>query len=771
MRFRPLASALGIVVLCTLAIVHATRTPRPIPADAPRDQFSAARATEHVRELARMPRQSGSEGHQRAFIYVMSRIAALGLEPRVQATTGVGTRYPVAGRVRNIVTRIPGIRPSRANAVLLVAHWDGVGAGPAAGDDAAGVAVLLETLRALRNGPLLAGDVIALFTDSEEAGLLGAAAFAREHAWASDVGVVLNFEARGTHGPSLMFETGAANYDAIRVLRQSSGARATSLSTAVYRQLPNDTDLSELAILDRPALNFAFIGGVERYHTSEDDAEHLSAGSLQHHGNQALELARRFSRAPIPRRSPRGDAVFFDLPLVGIVLYPEGWALPLAVLTLALCVGSMIAAARRRGSRYAVAALGAATLILAVCASALVAAGLAALLGRLHAALPWGGTPQWRGIYAAALACLTVAVVTSALAGARRWGAARENVRALEAGGLVALGIVAVLVTMAMPGVSFVFTWPVFLAAITAIAAHLSWRPALVGIGWLATTLIIFLLVPIIYLMVCVALGLDVVGAAALAVFTAFGCWVLLPCVFDMSPIRWRVPLAAGASSLVLIIVGLITVRTNAAYPAGVSFVYAVDSAANAAWLAGGATNAWSRAWVDRELQSRADSTRATDPPAWLTRAFGRRRIAPVAAAVMPSTSASILRDSATNDGRSVTLRVRAPGARSVQLFVERGEVLSARVDDRDVRGDRYRVTPRPWRLDYVAPSDSGFTLTLVLRSGTSHAISLVARHAGFPPGVAVPARPPGIIPIASGDVTHVYRLLNLERGATPGGD
>jgi Zn-dependent M28 family amino/carboxypeptidase len=91
--------------------------------------------------------------------------------------------------------------------VLLVAHYDGVGAGPAASDDGAGSAALLETMRALRaRKQPLAHDIMVLFTDGEEAGLLGAAAFVREHPWAKDVAVILNFEARGTSGRSFMFE-------------------------------------------------------------------------------------------------------------------------------------------------------------------------------------------------------------------------------------------------------------------------------------------------------------------------------------------------------------------------------------------------------------------------------------------------------------------------------------------------------------------------------------------------------------------------------------
>ena len=766
MRFQPLATALGIIVLCGLAIGYAVRTPRPVAGDAATGVFSAERAMAHVRELSRAPRPTGSEGHERALIYIMSRIAALGLEAHIQATTGIGTRYPVAGRVRNIAARIPGTRPSaRGSAVLLVAHWDGVAAGPAAGDDASGVAVLLETLRAIRQGPLQANDVIAVFTDSEESGLLGAAAFAREHAWAKDAAVILNFEARGTHGPSMMFETGAANYDVVSALRRARGARATSLSTAVYRLLPNDTDLSELLLLDRPAMNFAFIGGVERYHTSEDDARHLSAGSLQHHGNQALDLTRHFA-GQASQRSSRGDAVFFDLPLVGIVLYPESWALPLALLTLAVCLAALLRVARRSGADHRLALLGAGMVVLSVVIAAIAAAGVSALLDRIHASLPWGGTPQWRGIYAAALAFLTVAIVASAVAIATR--GAREKTRAVEAGALIMLALVALVATLQLPGASFLFTWPVLLAAASALLTATSTRAVAARTGrWLATAVIVFILAPIIYLMVCVALGLDMAGAGALAVLTAFGCWLIVPHFPEIAQRRWRIPVAAAAASLVLIVIGIFTVRTNAAHPAGAAFVYASDSAG--AWLAGGATNAWARTWIEGELAARADSARPTDPPAWLARSFAGRRIAPAPMVSLPAPTVTIASDSATTDARIVTLRIRAPGARSVQISAERGVVMRALVDDREVRTDRYRARPRPWRLEYVAPSETGFTLTLALQPGGDAAISVIARHAGFPSGVPVPSRPAGIIPIASGDVTYVYRLIRLN-GPRPTG-
>ena len=275
---RAVGTAAALLVLCALIVRRVDEPPAPVPASAPPTEFSAERAFAHVREIAQRPHPIGSADNARVRDYIVGRLRALGLEPQVQEATGVGTRYGVAGHVRNILARVPGRTPGGL-AVVLMAHYDGVAGGPAAGDDAAGTAAVLETVRALRAGPPLAHDVMVVITDGEEAGLLGAAAFVREHPWARDVGVTLNFEARGTSGRSYMFETGAGNLDVARQLRHAGDVSATSLSVTVYRTLPNDTDLSEVAVLGKPALNFAFADGVERYHTAHDDVFYLDQGS------------------------------------------------------------------------------------------------------------------------------------------------------------------------------------------------------------------------------------------------------------------------------------------------------------------------------------------------------------------------------------------------------------------------------------------------------------------------------------------------------------
>ena len=111
--------------------------------------------------------------------------------------------------MRNVVAVLPGT--DSTGRLYLMAHHDSVETGPGGNDDAAGVSTLLESVRALTAGPQLRNDVVVVLTDAEEACLCGAEAFAASHPLAAGGGVVLNFEARGTTGPPIMFETSRGN--------------------------------------------------------------------------------------------------------------------------------------------------------------------------------------------------------------------------------------------------------------------------------------------------------------------------------------------------------------------------------------------------------------------------------------------------------------------------------------------------------------------------------------------------------------------------------
>src|SRR6476659_5841032 len=572
----------GLIVLCALVVRNVGEPPDPVPATAPPTEFSAERAFAHVREIAQRPHPTGSADNARVRDYVFRQLHALGLEPQVQEATGVGTRYPVAGHVRNVLARVPGRTPG-GPAVVLMAHYDGVAGGPAAGDDAAGTAAVLETVRALRAGPPLAPDVIVVITDGEEAGLLGAAAFVREHPWARDVAVTLNFEARGTTGRSYMFETGAGNLDVARMLRHAGDVSATSLSVTVYRSLPNDTDLSEMAVLGKPALNFAFADGVERYHTAHDDVFYLDPGSLQHHGSQMLSLARAFGDGPLPR-PVTGDAVFFDLPFVGLIVYPESWVLPIAIVGLLLVAAALVQLARD-GSRWIRdVTLGATGTIVSTCAAAGVAFGVGNLIVRTHDAMGWGGAPAFRGVYTAALTVIALAISLAVWALVRRWA----TLAGAHAGALVVWAILTLVISLKLPGVSFMFAWPLVAGLLASrrmsstTAGTASREPPAWTVGsdvllWIATAIAAAIIVGTVYALSTVLLGAVGPGAIAAGALVSLLVWLLAP---QMDALGGRRAATAGVAlvpALFVIAIGMATVRSSPAHPTPSIIAYALD--------------------------------------------------------------------------------------------------------------------------------------------------------------------------------------------------
>jgi hypothetical protein len=724
--------ALGLVLICAVSILRVARPPDPIPATAPDTVFSAQRAMRDLGEIAKRPHPMGTADHDRVRDYIVARLTALGLKPEIQQTTALGTRYQEAGRVQNILARLPG-NVAGGKAVLVVAHYDGVEAGPAAADDGAGTAAILETLRGLRasNRPLR-NDVIALFTDGEESGLLGAAAFVREHPWAKDVGVVLNFEARGTSGRSVMFETGAGNLDAARALRNAPDATAGSVFATIYRLLPNDTDLSEFAVLGLPALNFAFADGVERYHTSHDDIAHLNPGSLQHHGSQMLEMTRLFGRESLPR--PRtGDGVFFDLPVVGLVVYPQGFELPLAIVALILAFVTIVR--ERKGV-----VVGVVTTVIAI-----VLAGLIGwVVGRMLT-----GPRVWSGWYAAAVALLAVTVTSVCVAVARRWATSR----AIHVGALLVWALVALALAVRVPGVAYLFTWPVLFAA----AALLLARGRAIG-EWIAAIVTLLILPGFIYGVSVVMLGLAGAGAIALAVMVSLIALLLTPLLeLVVRDTHWFGVGVLAAASVMCAMIAALTVHPSGDHPLRTALVYAENADSGDAWLGtmDRVRDDWTRAAVGTQRQQ---------APAWtgrLTESLARfvgRKVGRVPL-VYPLTT--VLGDSVINGVRRVTLRANAPaGTIGLIMRVTGAKVLESSIDGRVVDTARYRYRPHDWVMQYWAVPDSGAIVGISVPAGVHFEFELAARRPGIPavPELMISPRPEYVVPSQTGDVNIVYR-------------
>ncbi|MFP4556803.1 MAG: M20/M25/M40 family metallo-hydrolase, partial [Bacteroidales bacterium] len=172
--------------------------------------FSAQRAFLHTEEIAQAPHMTGSLEHDRVCSYIFDELERIGLQTQIQSTPFVNfDDYILYSNITNVIGRLPGTDNSKA--IMMVGHYDTQPHTPGAADDGVAVAAMLEAAETLKNHHKLKNDIIFLFTDAEEVGLIGAEAFAEEHPWMEDVGLILNLEARGNKGPAVAFEVSDQN--------------------------------------------------------------------------------------------------------------------------------------------------------------------------------------------------------------------------------------------------------------------------------------------------------------------------------------------------------------------------------------------------------------------------------------------------------------------------------------------------------------------------------------------------------------------------------
>ena len=317
-----------------------------LPVDAPAQDFSAARAERVLAILLAdgRPHSVGSAAEAEMQRRIVAEFRALGIPVQSYrafvCNTWRGFDFIPCGTVEDIVAEVlPGTGP----AVLMMAHADSVTAGPGAADDGAGVACVLEAARALRasaaqaSAPRAGGaahPVLALISDGEEAGLLGAAAFLQNPTLARRVGAAVNVEARGTRGASLLFQTSPGNARLLQLYaKQVRYSAASSLFADIYRHLPNDTDLTLFIRAGTPAVNFAIAENVAAYHTPLDRLSALSLASAQMQGDNLLGMTRALQRADF-WRSGTGDAVYLTTLGYFLPRMPARAALPVALLVL-----------------------------------------------------------------------------------------------------------------------------------------------------------------------------------------------------------------------------------------------------------------------------------------------------------------------------------------------------------------------------------------------------------------------------------------------------
>lgn len=369
-RMIALAAALaGALLLGWLG----TKTPNsegaPVPAGV---GFQTPSAMADIERIAARPHPAGSVANASVRDYLMRRMTSLGLQPSIQSGLGVRSEsdWIVAGQMENIVGVLPG-RDRSLPALALMAHYDSVPASPGAADDATGVAVILDVIRALSAKGTPARDVVVILTDGEEAGLLGAELFFAEHPLRKRIGLLINLESRGGGGRANMFQTGPGNGALIPIFAKTAVSPiSNSLAVFLYETMPNDTDFTVSNAAGVRGLNYAFIGRQFDYHSPTSTLANLDRGSVRHMGEQTLAAASALAFADtLPGAAP--DAVYSQTFGDHVLAYPAwgGW---IALLVAAGLIVLAVARGRRSAElRWVDAARGAGAALFLLLASAL----------------------------------------------------------------------------------------------------------------------------------------------------------------------------------------------------------------------------------------------------------------------------------------------------------------------------------------------------------------------------------------------------------------
>jgi len=734
------------------------------------DGFSVEQALRHVEAIAARPHPTGSPAQAEARDYLLARLRGLGLETEVQRAIDVrpAPRLVRVVTVDNVVARLRGREGSPA--VLLAAHYDSVPTSGGAADNGAAVAALLESARVLAQGPAPRHDVIFLFPDAEEIGRNGAHAFIGQHPWARDVGVVVNFDARGHGGPVYMFQTGVDNGAWIPgFIAAAPHPRSNSLLNEIYRRLPNDTDFTAFLEAGYSGFNLAFIEGLTHYHTALDRVADLEPASVAHQGSYALGLARGLAELDLDalgRESRDGDRAYFNVLGPWMVSYPRWLAAASAAVTSALFLAVLGLGLRRRR----LSAFGLWQSLLAVLGMAVaipVAVTLLWFVIRDACGLPVVmGSTRGAWLFMSGFACLTAAAFTAL----HRFLAAMVGPLNLAMGALAWWWLLALAASGPwLPVVAnFLFVWPLaasllavgYLCA-TPPAAVRAWR--LAGALAAAAAPALLLVVPFV---ATIYVGLqslfELGGAALLAEVMLLGLLTLQIGVWTARGARGPAA-AAAAAGVVFLGLGIAAARGGPSATFD-SVLYAHDA------------DTGERSWFSLDAE----------PDDW-TRQFGFERGvtgplkhffpltpiefmksgAPPAAAPPPELAILATRPLGERFREvRVSLRAAAPVAVRAMWFEPAEAVASVVVHGRSVSLEEVAVTAAPPVIQRT-PAAPEEEITVRIRGAAPVTLHVTDQYDGLPDLPGIVPRPPGFLPrplfaTVRSDVTLVHRSLAL---------
>ena len=563
------------------------------------------------------------------------------------------------------------------------------------------------------------------------------------------------------------YDSGPTGPGASEFFSVAPNPRAYSLLPELVWSLPMlraACDLQDYLEKGSAGLGFIYMADTPAYHTNRDSIVEIDPRSIQHEGSYTLAAVRHFGDLDLTGLPRSSERVFFNaLPGV-IVHYGGGWVIPLAALATALAVAVIVAGFRRRQLTGFGLAAGALAFLFGTVATVVLVALLwvEIWLANSDYQVFLAGTYQ-ANLYVVALSFAALALMAMLYALLQR----RMRLHNLAAGALLIWTLFLWLVSVAMPGMSYLVLWPLLFGLLplawaltsaslsTGISTSLSTGPAgrRAQQPWWRLAVLMVAAVPAIILLpstfyqmvpflsyVGALTGIPLLGLSALFVAPLGSLLVLhfdLLASESMPGRRWFVPGGLALVTVALIAWGNATSGFDAGHPRTDRIAYELDAdTGEARWVT-----------PDRDL----DAWTAQFFPAGTTRSDAGFA-APAPAVPLAAPELTVLSDTIDGDVRTLQLRLSSPrGADEFQVSIAApGEIVAAAVDGRPLDLREYNLA-REGRLYliYAGVQPAGAELMLAVRSPEPITIEVTETANGLPevPGMAIQPRPADIMP------------------------
>ncbi|HEV3412516.1 MAG TPA: M28 family peptidase [Puia sp.] len=755
-----------VLLICWL-VIRLDVTPTKVN-DHPADSaFHVSNALSHLQQITREPHSLGTAANDSVRNYIISSCRSIGLDVNPLPFRVAMPEFKgfVVARGINIAATLHGSGRATLHGsgfankkILVMAHYDSEPNSLGAGDDGSACAAMLETARALRAGAPLPVDILFLFTNGEENGLLGAQAFSQDTAQLRDIGLLLNFDGRGDKGKCLMFRTSGNNAWIVGQYAHSPIHHGTgSLYSELFKILPNNTDFSPFLKTRIPGLDFAFAEGFTAYHNRTDNVGNIDKNMMQEQGDNMLGSIRHFAHIDLSAAPAAEDAAqtadkpahpaaatYFN-PLGNILIhYPESINFTFLLLTNALVIFALLFGIRKKQIKLSHAALGLLIFLLTLVILYFLASWT---LHAIRAVWPLylGYYPNAYNSYYfyLALAAEAVAVFTLVYS----WPLRRRSMPSMFIAILILQTILLDFAYRFIPAGVYFLYFPLLGSAAVfpflkadaprnlSIDKPRSRQPPLpLLIGALPA---ILFLAPLIY---SLAELFDVQSEAAMvAPMTGLLLGLLIP-LFSLTirETRWLIPATALLVLVVAASLGIVHGNYSPQHPFKTDLRYVALPDEHQAWWASRTTrpDRWNKSFFTQS------SIKPTTYRYTLAAQPARELINSAPYLDLPAPSLILIKDSIASGYRQLNLHCQAsPGTTTIHMsFSIDNPAYSIQV------GDSKSAGPLGW-FEYEAPPHEGFDLIIACAPGQPFTIDLTARTMGLPAAAGFHGYPPDVIP------------------------